>query len=51
MILILVGFRKSRVKISLFLVAKHLSKQLGYDVILPSMTCQSWKGERQRRTD
>lgn len=32
-ILIPVRFKKSRVKTSLFLVAKHLSKQLSYDVI------------------
>lgn len=40
MILIPAIFRKSRVNISLFLVAKHLSKQSGFDVILPSMTLE-----------
>lgn len=40
MILIPVIFRKSRVNISLFLVTKHLSKQSGFDVILPSMTLE-----------
>jgi len=47
MILILVRFRKSRVNVSLFLVAKHLGRQIGYDVTLPSMTRWSWKGDKR----
>lgn len=33
-------FRKSRVNIILFLVARHLSKQSGFNVALPSMTLE-----------